>query len=158
MAPTEAPERHTMSTKKATITVSANPDLDDCLQGAVDEYVAEHPEAAGWDLDPRWGDEDRETVELTVPVVEAEAQSEEPSDQTTLAEWDGEGYWAAIVSPYATRDDLVQAATDAGETIQQHVRACVAAAVDQGADFDAEAAYRDICQQLGVPADSTETQ
>jgi len=53
-----------------TITVTADPNSDDCLQAAVDSYVAEHPEAAGWDLSPRWADDDdRETVELTVPVA-----------------------------------------------------------------------------------------
>ena len=59
-----------MTTTK-TITVPANPDLDDCLQGAVDAYVAEHPEARGWDLSPRWADETRETIELDVPVLPA---------------------------------------------------------------------------------------
>jgi hypothetical protein len=49
------------------ITVSANPDLDDCLQGAADEYISEHPELEGYDLDPKWGDDDRETVTLTLP-------------------------------------------------------------------------------------------
>lgn len=49
--------------------VPANPDLDDCLTGAADAYVAEHPELKGWDLSPRWTDETRETVTLTVPVT-----------------------------------------------------------------------------------------
>jgi len=52
---------------KTTITVPANPDSDDCLTDAVDAYVAEYPEVAGWDLCPRWTDDDRETIELTVP-------------------------------------------------------------------------------------------
>ena len=51
-----------------TITVAADPDQDDCLMAAVDAYVAEHPEAEGWDLQPRWADDDRDTVTLTVPV------------------------------------------------------------------------------------------
>ncbi len=50
-----------------TITVPANPDMDDCLSGAAEAYIAEHPELEGWDLFPRWADETRETVELTVP-------------------------------------------------------------------------------------------
>jgi hypothetical protein len=50
------------------ITVLADETLDDCLQGAVDAYVAQHPDLAGWDLSPRWTDNDtRETVDLTVP-------------------------------------------------------------------------------------------
>lgn len=52
------------------IVVAANPDLDDCLTGAAEAYIAEHPELAGWDLAPRWTDEDtRETVTLTVPMA-----------------------------------------------------------------------------------------
>ena len=57
-----------MTTTMTDITVPANPDLDDCLRGAVDAYVAEHPEAEGWELRPRWTDETREYVTLTVPV------------------------------------------------------------------------------------------
>ena len=52
-----------------TITIPADPDADDCLTAAVDTYVAAHPEAAGWDLHPRWADEDtREDIQLTVPT------------------------------------------------------------------------------------------
>jgi hypothetical protein len=56
------------------ITVRADADLDDCLTGAAEAYVAEHPELAGYDLLPRWTDEDdRETVTLTVPAWAANA-------------------------------------------------------------------------------------
>ena len=50
-----------------TITIPANADADDCLAEAVERYLAAHPEAAGFDLDPRWADETRETVALDVP-------------------------------------------------------------------------------------------
>ena len=50
-----------------TITIRANADVDDCLTEAAERYIASHPELEGWDLDPRWGDESRETVALTVP-------------------------------------------------------------------------------------------
>lgn len=57
-----------MTTCKHTqIIVPANPDLDDCLAGAADAYIAEHPELAGYDLDPHWTDEERDTVTITVP-------------------------------------------------------------------------------------------
>ena len=56
-------------TKMTTVTVTANPDQDDCLACAAEQYIAAHPEAKGWDLSPRWADESRETVELTVPVL-----------------------------------------------------------------------------------------
>lgn len=54
--------------KNITVTVPANPDLDDCLAGAAEAYIDEHPELEGWDLEPRWADEARETVALTVPA------------------------------------------------------------------------------------------
>jgi hypothetical protein len=50
------------------IIVPADPDLDDCLPGAAEAYIEEHPDLVGWDLKPRWTDDDsRETVTLTVP-------------------------------------------------------------------------------------------
>jgi len=64
-------------TKTTEITVTADADQDDCLTAAADAYVADHPEAAGWDLLPRWADEnDREVVVLTVPVAENNAETE----------------------------------------------------------------------------------
>ena len=55
-------------TKMIDITVPADSDADDCLTTAVDAYVEHHPELRGWDLSPRWTDEnDRETITLTVP-------------------------------------------------------------------------------------------
>jgi hypothetical protein len=56
-----------MSNNSTQITIRANPDLDDCLAGAAAEYLSEYPELAGYDLDPKWGDDDRETVTLTLP-------------------------------------------------------------------------------------------
>ena len=51
-----------------TIIVRADSDADDCLAAAVERYIDEHPEAEGWDLRPRWvDDDDRELVALTVP-------------------------------------------------------------------------------------------
>jgi hypothetical protein len=56
-----------MSPKSIEIDVSANADADDCLADAAERYVADHPEVAGYDLAPRWTDDERETVTLTVP-------------------------------------------------------------------------------------------
>jgi hypothetical protein len=56
-----------------TITVSARKYTyhDDCLQAAADDYVATHPEAAGWDLSARWADDaNREEIALDVPGAE----------------------------------------------------------------------------------------
>jgi hypothetical protein len=50
------------------VTVRADPDEDDCLTVAAEAYIAEHPDLRGWDLDPRWGDDEREIVTLTVPA------------------------------------------------------------------------------------------
>jgi hypothetical protein len=50
-----------------TVTVPADPDVDDCLAYAAAKYIAEHPELNGYDLSPRWTDDDRETITLTVP-------------------------------------------------------------------------------------------
>ena len=67
--------------KNITVAVKANPDLDDCLQGAAEAYIAAHPELKGWDLSPEWTDETRETVTLTVP-----AWSVEGADVTIVTE------------------------------------------------------------------------
>lgn len=58
------------------ITVPANPDADDCLADAAATYVGEHRSLRGWDLAPRWTDEDRETVTLSVPRWHYEAISD----------------------------------------------------------------------------------
>jgi hypothetical protein len=49
------------------IIVPADPDQDDCLSAAAEIYIEEHPELEGYDLCPVWGDDNRETVALTVP-------------------------------------------------------------------------------------------
>lgn len=45
-------------------------DHDDCLTAAADEYAAKH-DLAGWDLSPRWADEQRNEIILTVPAFAA---------------------------------------------------------------------------------------
>lgn len=56
-----------------TIEISARDyeDCDDCLEAAAADYISEHPEAAGYDLNPRWvgGDEgERDYIALDVPA------------------------------------------------------------------------------------------
>lgn len=41
-------------------------DEDDCLTAAADDYAREHS-LEGWDLDPRWEDDQRDVILLTVP-------------------------------------------------------------------------------------------
>jgi hypothetical protein len=40
--------------------------LDDCLAAAAADVSAQYG-LAGWDLDPRWGDRQRDTILVTVP-------------------------------------------------------------------------------------------
>lgn len=64
---------HMRDAVDVTVTVPANPDLDDCLAAAAAAYIEEHPELEGYDLEPRWSDDDsRETVDLTVPAWAAD--------------------------------------------------------------------------------------
>ena len=53
--------------KNFEITVMADENLDDCLAGAAEAYIEENPDLEGYDLSPRWTDDSRETVTLTVP-------------------------------------------------------------------------------------------
>ena len=41
-------------------------DHDDCLAAAAADYAAAH-DLAGWDLDARWADNQRDTIILTTP-------------------------------------------------------------------------------------------
>jgi hypothetical protein len=55
---------------KTPITVSMRPDADadDPLADAEARYKAEHPGLAGWDLCPRYSDDQRDEILLTVPA------------------------------------------------------------------------------------------
>lgn len=59
-----------MSDKAAYITIDARPyeGHDDCLAAAAADMIAQHPRLRGWNLSPRWADDDREAIVLTVPV------------------------------------------------------------------------------------------
>ena len=56
--------------KTTTISVPAArfADEDDCLAAAA-EAVAEERGLQGWDLNPRWEDDERETILLDVPAA-----------------------------------------------------------------------------------------
>jgi transcriptional regulator with XRE-family HTH domain len=58
-----------MAATETIIRVSSKryEDYDDCLTAAAEDYIASHPKLEGWDLDPRWEDEDRDVILLTVP-------------------------------------------------------------------------------------------
>lgn len=55
-----------------TLTFPSAPydDYDDCLAAVAADYVADHPDAYGYDLSARWADDDREAVEIDVPVFD----------------------------------------------------------------------------------------
>jgi ABC-type nitrate/sulfonate/bicarbonate transport system substrate-binding protein len=55
-----------------TLTFPSAPyaDYDDCLAAVAADYVDDHPEAEGYDLSARWADDDREAVEIDVPVFD----------------------------------------------------------------------------------------
>jgi hypothetical protein len=58
--------------KHTTIEVTAAQyvDHDDCLTAAAEDYASEHPEVAGYDLDARWQDDERDVILLDVPAIE----------------------------------------------------------------------------------------
>ena len=61
-----------MTSKSVEIFVAANDDADDCLADAAESYISAHPELDGYDLSPRWADDDRESVVLLVPAWSVE--------------------------------------------------------------------------------------
>lgn len=52
--------------KEIVIDAKRYEDFDDCLSAAADDYAAKHG-LEGWDLAPRWADEQRDEILLTVP-------------------------------------------------------------------------------------------
>jgi hypothetical protein len=62
----------TATAKSITVTIDATAaryqDADDCFALAVREYTRTRPALAGWDLSPRWADDQREEILLTVPA------------------------------------------------------------------------------------------
>lgn len=40
---------------------------DDCLAAATADYIDDHPDLKGYDLDARWEDDERDAILLTVP-------------------------------------------------------------------------------------------
>ena len=52
---------------RVTVAARKYKDCDDCLAAAAADYVASHPDLAGWDLSPEWRDDLRDEIVLTVP-------------------------------------------------------------------------------------------
>lgn len=53
------------------ILLAARPfaDDDDCFAAAVAAVEAAYPDSKGYDFEPRWGDDDRETIALDVSAA-----------------------------------------------------------------------------------------
>lgn len=58
-----------MNEREVRISAARYVDYDDCLAAAAAEYSAAHA-LAGWDLAPRWADEQRDEIILTAPARE----------------------------------------------------------------------------------------
>lgn len=58
-----------MGNKTITIRINSRryEDYDDCLTAAAEDYAAAH-DLDGWDLSPRWEDEQRDHILLDVPT------------------------------------------------------------------------------------------
>lgn len=62
-----APKERTMPTIEITVPANQYADYDDCLAAAANDCIKEH-KLYGWDLSPRWADDDsREEIVLSVP-------------------------------------------------------------------------------------------
>ena len=77
---TEAASERPIMRNVVEVNSAQYEDYDDCLAAAAEDYVSEHPEAAGYDLNARWCGGDygsRETILLDVPLrTEAEILDE----------------------------------------------------------------------------------
>jgi hypothetical protein len=65
-----SPKGNIMTT--ISIPSSQYEDFDDCLSAAQADYVADHPELEGWELNPRWSDDQRDEILLDVPEATAQ--------------------------------------------------------------------------------------
>jgi hypothetical protein len=104
-----------MASKSVEITVPANADADDCLADAAEQYIAEHDDLRGYDLSPRWADDDRESVVLTVPRWHADQCGAEEGQEARMSRAEALA-WAqdAQVGDYLGEYDDVDADRDPG--------------------------------------------
>ena len=86
---------------------------------------------------------DHSALAASVSAINDAETQKEPS-------WDDEGYWAACFGPTETRESVLAECESQRATPQDYARSCIYTAKDQGADFDADAAQKSLCHQLGV--------
>lgn len=71
--------------KTVEIDAKQYEDSDDCFAAAVEDYIEDHPEAEGHDLNPRWKeDEERDVILLDVPVRSIEIEMDSPNGPRVL--------------------------------------------------------------------------
>lgn len=92
---------------------------DDCLTAAAEDYAEEHG-LGGWDLDPRWeNDDERDTILLSVPDV-YRAFTLDDADVATLH------------SVHGNRDEAVRALRGIGGQVQHGIDGEVCAVASEG--------------------------
>jgi hypothetical protein len=64
--------------------------------------------------------------------------------------WTSEGIWNAAFGSTETCASVLAEAYRQHITPQDYVRSCLVAAREQGADFDLDSAFGDLCRQLWV--------
>jgi hypothetical protein len=117
-----------MTTMHTTVTVTADPDADDCLSAAAESYIEDHPELEGYDLDPQWENEDDRTyVVLIVPSSVASLTPDQAWDgfvgsQSTSEFVDAGGEPAEYVEHSPTCAHLSQAERETlAEKLAEHI-------------------------------------
>jgi hypothetical protein len=64
--------------------------------------------------------------------------------------WTPEGTWHAVLGAYETPESVLAEAESQSITPQDYVRSAVEESISQGADFDRDDTYADLCRQLGI--------
>lgn len=115
--------------KSVEIVVRADADQDDCLSAAAASYVEEHPELGGYDLAPRWQDEDDRTiVVLTVPAWSVEDKIEQHASEA-----------------FTCASDALKSLKIPANEIEAHL--CRFRPLDAGTEWHKK--HRLICEELG---------
>ena len=101
-----------MNEREVRISAARYVDYDDCLAAAADDYAAAN-DLEGWDLAPRWEDEQRDTIVLTVPATGGYLTLNDDGQAAVLEFVDRHGQPG--VYPAAWLADAERAANDAAD-------------------------------------------
>lgn len=100
--------------KYETIRVSAKQyeDHDDCFAAAAADYAADHAEAVGYDMDPRWETDERDHILLDVPSDDDVAERESKGvDKINIYRQGGQWCYAAWAGEDFDHSDTLDADT-----------------------------------------------